>query len=387
MQDSIWFRTLTDDERKPFERTDELPRSSEVVIVGAGMVGLATAYYLAQAGLKDICIVDRGTALGEASGANAGGLWFAQESIEPGPVAELNKVASQLYDRLGEEFAFDLRRPGMLELLYSQDDIEKAPSRVERVRAAGFRAEQLDRDQMRALEPTLGAAADAALHYPDEGHLHPAKLASALIQSLRGRGVRVCSGVEVDDISAGVVTSQGPIATQTIIVTAGSWTPLLTRTLGWEPPIRPIRGTLLAVGPLEKMLTHTITARQFYFTQLASGYIVGGGSLDDVGFRRGVDPNTTARIRAEMTELIPATSELATFCAWSGFRPYCDGMKPVIGKVPGRERMFVAAGHYRKGIMQSPVTGKIVADLVTKGSTELPADAFRPDRFPLAPAT
>ena len=89
MQDSIWFRTLSEDERKPFERSDELPRSSEVVIIGAGMVGLATAHYLAQAGLKDVCIVDRGTALGEASGANAGGLWFAQESIEPGPVAEV----------------------------------------------------------------------------------------------------------------------------------------------------------------------------------------------------------------------------------------------------------------------------------------------------------
>ena len=385
MQDSIWFRTLSDDERKPFERSDELPHSSEVVIVGAGMVGLATAYYLAEAGLKDICIVDRGTALGEASGANAGGLWFAQESIEPGPVAELNKATSRLYDRLGEEFSFDLRRPGMLELLYAEDEIEKAPARVDRIRAAGFRAEQLDRDQIRALEPALGADADAALHYPDEGHLHPAKLASALIGSLRARGVRICGGVEVDDISAGVVTSQGPIEAQTIVVAAGSWTPLLTRTLGWEPPIRPMRGTLLAAGPAEKTLRHTITARQFYYTQIGSGHIVGGGSLDDIGFRRGVDPGTTARIRQEMNELLPALGELPTACAWSGFRPYCEDTKPVIGRVPGREGMFVAAGHYRKGIMLSPVTGKIVADLITKGTTELPAEAFRPDRFPLTP--
>ncbi len=383
MQDSIWFRTLTDDERKPFERTDELPHSSEVVIVGAGMVGLATAYYLTQAGVKDICIVERGTPLGEASGANAGGLWFAQESIEPGPVAELNKATSQLYDQLGEEFSFDLRRPGMLELLYSEDDVQKAPARVERLHAAGFRAEHLERDQMRALEPSLGTTAVGALHYPDEGHLHPAKLASALIQSLRSRGVRICTGVEVDDLSSGVVTSQGPIDAKTTIVTAGSWTPLLTRTLRWEPLIRPIRGTLLAVGPLEKTLTHTITAKEFYFTQLTTGHIVGGGSLDDVGFRRGVDPDTTARIRAEMKELVPATADLPTSCAWSGFRPYCEGMKPVIGAVPGRERMFVAAGHYRKGIMQSPITGKIIADLVTTGKTDLPVDAFAPGRFPL----
>lgn len=383
MQDSIWFRTLDEGEREPFERTDELPDSCEVVIVGAGMVGLATAYYLTQAGLNDICIVERGTPLCEASGANAGGLWFAQESIEPGPVAELNKTASDLYDQLGEEFVFELRRPGMLELLYSEEDMEKAPARVERLHAAGFRAEHVDRDQMHALEPFLGTTAVGALHYPDEGHLHPAKLASALLRALRAEGVRVCTGVEVDDVSAGVVTSQGSIDPKTTIVTAGSWTPMLTRMLGWEPVIRPIRGTLLAVGPLEKTLNHTITAKEFYFTQFGTGHIVGGGSLDDVGFRRGVDPDTTTRIRAEMTELIPATAEIPTFCAWSGFRPYCEGMKPVIGPVPGQERMFVAAGHYRKGIMQSPATGKIIADLVTTNETDLPIDAFAPDRFPV----
>jgi len=83
MLDSIWFRTLDEGERKAFERTDELPRSSEVVIVGAGMVGLATAHYLTQAGRNDICIVERGTPLGEASGANAGGSGSRRRASSP----------------------------------------------------------------------------------------------------------------------------------------------------------------------------------------------------------------------------------------------------------------------------------------------------------------
>ena len=117
MQDSIWFRTLSNDQLQVFQTSDELPSTAEVVIVGAGMIGILTAYFLVKAGVSGICIVDRGSALGEASGANAGGLWFAQQSLERGPIATLAAASSRLYDELGAEFSFGFERGGMLELL------------------------------------------------------------------------------------------------------------------------------------------------------------------------------------------------------------------------------------------------------------------------------
>ena len=193
--------------------------------------------------------------------------------------------------------------------------------------------------------------------------------------------MRVCLGVAVEQLQPKVVTNRGSIQSDSVVVATGAWTPLVTKALGWQPPIRPIRGTLLALGPLPKTLHHTLTTSTFYYWQLASGFVAGGGSLDDVGFEAGVNPDTTRQIRQAMNERIPAVTALPTKCAWSGFRPHCADLRPVIGQVPGHERVYVAAGHFRKGIMMSPVTGKILADLMTEGKTDLPIDEANPARF------
>jgi len=117
--DSIWLQTLGSTERRLLNESDPLPKTTEVGIIGAGMIGLAAAYYLSAAGLPSICIIDRQSAVGEASGANAGGLWFGQQSPELGALAPLAQASSRLYDELaavpGPDFEF--RRTGVLELL------------------------------------------------------------------------------------------------------------------------------------------------------------------------------------------------------------------------------------------------------------------------------
>ena len=381
MQDSLWFQTLDRDQQTALNESDPLPKTADVVIVGAGMIGLATAYYLARAGRKNICIVDRGTALGEASGANAGGLWFAQQSAELGPLASLAAESSHLYDELAAEFSFDMERSGMLELLEENDAASNAEQRATAARSAGFRVETLSGKSARTLEPGLGITPRAALYYPDESHLHPAKLGAVLVKHLKAQGVRLCLGADVRELQPSVVTSRGDISAATVVVASGAWTPLVTKVLGWQPPIKPIRGTLLAVGPLPRTLHHTLTTSTFYYWQLASGFVAGGGSLDDVGFEQGVDPGTTRQIRGQMNQKIPAVASLPTKCAWSGFRPHCADLRPVIGQVPSHEQVYVAAGHFKKGIMMSPVTGKILADLLTEGKTDLAIEAASPARF------
>jgi glycine oxidase len=142
-----------------------------------------------------------------------------------------------------------------------------------------------------------------------------------------------------------------------------------------------MRGTLLALGSMPETLHHTLIGDEFYYWQLAAGPVAGGGSVDDVGFEQGVEESTTAAIRAEMNRLIPAAASEPTACAWSGFRPYCEDLKPVIGRVPGHDRVFVAAGHFKKGVMMAPVTGRILADLIMKGATDLSIGPLDPARF------
>ena len=382
MQDSIWFRTLSSEHSDLLRKSDELPARADVVIVGGGMIGISTAYYLTEAGVTNICLVDRGTALGEASGANAGGLWFAQQSSELGSISVLAKASSELYQELSQAFEFDFTKTGLLELLNSAEQAEQAEDRVRAVRDSGFRAELVSGKQARSIEPGLAQTPEAALFYPDEAHVHPTRLAAALVGHLRQKGVRFCFNTEVQDLDHSVETSRGAISAGTTVIASGAWTPLVTQTLGWRPPIRPIRGTLLALEPISRVLHHSLIGKKYYYWQLPGGQIVAGGSVDDVGFEQGVDSATVASIRDELRTLLPAAAEQPLICAWSGFRPYCEDLRPVVGAVPARENTYVAAGHFKKGIMMSPVTGKILADLVTSGKTDLPIEPLSPARFP-----
>lgn len=363
MPDSIWFQTLSPDDHALLETSDAVPPTADVLILGAGNIGLATAWYLTEAGVSGICVLDSWAPLSGASGANAGGLWFAQQSTEMGPLGPLAKASSRLYDELPSALGadFDLRRCGLLELGSNADPIAA-------VRAAGFRAERVLPNE---LEPGL-APWPTAVYYPDEGQLNPVKLGAGFIRRLRERGVRICTTKANSRPQAGVT-----------VIASGAWTPLVTQALGWTPPIKPLRGQLLATSPLPAgTIRHTILGPRFYYWQLVQGHVAGGGTVEDVGFAAGTNPDDLAAILAERDSLFPSLVGVPIACAWSGFRPFCEDLKPVIGRVPGRERVYVAAGHFKKGIMLAPVTGKILADLITTGHSDLPIGPLDPARFP-----
>ena len=382
MQDSIWFQTINAEDRRLLGESDPLPATADAAIIGAGMIGLLTAYYLDAAGMRSIVVIDKGTAAGEASGANAGGLWFAQQSPELGPVAPLAAESSRLYQALADDFPFDFERSGLIEILDAEGDVADAQRRAADAQKVGFRVERLTGPEARQREPELGITPAAAFLYRDDGHLNPAKLAVALVRHLKQRGVAFCFDTEVHSVGTRIQTSGGTMEAPKCAITTGAWTPLVTEALGYTPPIKPIRGTLLAVDPMPKTIRHTIVASKYYYWQLAEGHVAGGGTVDDVGFKRGVEAAAVDDIRSELDTLFPAVAPRPTVFAWSGFRPYCEDLKPVIGPVPGQSGIFVAAGHFKKGIMLAPVSGKVMAELMTRGETNLPIGPLSPARFP-----
>lgn len=381
MQESIWFQTIDAADRQLLGESDPLPANAGVAVIGGGIIGLMTAYYLDAAGAGPIVVLDMGAAAGEASGANAGGLWFAQQSPELGPVAPLAAESSRLYQALAEKFPFDFERSGLIEILADEGGIADAQRRVAAAQKAGFRVEQLTGPQTREREPGLGVTPAAAFLYRDDGHLNPVKLAVAIVRHLKQRGVAFCFGTEVHAAGTRIETSRGTIQARQCAIATGAWTPLVTKTLGYTPPIKPIRGTLLAVDPMPPTIRHTIVASKYYYWQLAEGHVAGGGTVDDVGFERGVEDAALDGIRAELDALFPAVAPKPTTRAWSGFRPYCEDLKPVIGPVPNQAGIFVAAGHFKKGIMLAPVTGKLLTGLMTTGRTNLPIAPLDPARF------
>ncbi|MCB1018930.1 MAG: FAD-binding oxidoreductase [Acidobacteria bacterium] len=385
MLDTVWSRTLSSAERETLNASDSLPRRAEVVIIGAGLVGLSSAYALVESGLTNVCIVDRSGPAAEASGANAGGLWFAQQSPELAPIAELAKLSNRLYDELGQRFECELARRGGLDLVYGPNGDAEAAERVSHIAAAGYRGEVVERKRIREVEPELSVEASAVL-LPEDGQVHPVRLAAALAGYVRQNGVRICRGVDVHALGKPLETSAGALHADRVVIAAGAWTPLLTAALGWKPPIEPVRGTLLALPKAPRRIHHTVMAERYYYWQLECGPIVGGGSEERVGFEPGSPSEVLQDIRAEMGAHFPALAHQPTEVAWYGFRPYCADHRPVIGAAPGSEDLFVAAGHFRKGVMLAPASGQVVADLLLGRAPRADISTLDPGRFVTSPA-
>lgn len=351
-------------------------------MVGAGLVGLCAALSLRRRGIRRIAVVDRTSVCGEASGASAGGLWPGHECLTVAS-PDIARRARDLHAALCAEFPCDYVASGLLELV--AEGQEKAGlDRVDRTRRAGFAAKVLTGDDLRDCEPLLRHAG-AAIHFPDDGSIHPLKLAGGIAEWLRRHGVRICLGEEVLRITPkppAVETAHGRTAAGSVVIAAGAWTPLLTRTLGWTPPIRPIRGTLLATGGQPKRTLRSIViGSRYYYWQLACGPLAGGGSEEDVGFLEHGCDAVERDILSEWKSLFPSLAGLPFNCRWSGFRPFCEDMHPVIGRVPDRDSVFVSAGHFRKGIMLAPLSGELLADELLGRRRWEPARAYRPGRF------
>ncbi len=387
MRDSIWLRTLGDADRAVLEASDEVPASADVVVVGAGPIGLATAYYLTEAGVGNVCVIDRGDLLGEAGGANAGGLWFAHQSVAKGTTAAIPLLAESaaLYDELEDRFVFDRTYGGLLELIEDPDAQAVAKSRAAGARRAGFEAEILDPTELHDLEPLLKGDYLGGLLFPDDSQVHPAKLAAGWIRHIRESGGRVCAHTEALRAGPPVGTATGSIETECVVIACGAWTPLVTQALGWTPPIRPVRGTLLALPQMPaRTLRTAVIGPKYYWWQLPSGEIAGGGSEEHVAFDRAPDEAVLTDIRADLAKRFPTLAIQPTLCSWTGFRPHCADLLPVIGGVPGKPDVFVSAGHFRMGVMTAPGTGLALAQLIVDGETDINIEAMRPERFALS---
>ncbi len=298
--------------------------------------------------------------------------------------AELARQAWASQLRLLEQFPCDFVSSGLLSLV-DEAGADRPADRVAETLAAGFEARLLQPAEVREVEPALGHPG-RAIHYPSDGSIHPLKLAAAIVSWLRRKGVAICTGQRVTAVDAAgslVLGAEGRLQAGSVVISAGAWTPLLTAVLDWEPPIRPIRGVLIASErQAERTLRTVVVAKPYYYWQLGCGPLAGGGSEEDVGFRSGVSERVVQDIRRDWARLFPSLAGTAFPCSWFGFRPYCSDMQPVIGRIPGTRSVYASAGHFRKGILLSPLSGQLLAAEILDGRPPALSEAFRPERFP-----
>jgi glycine oxidase len=337
----------------------------DAVIVGGGVIGLASAWRAQQRGLR-VCVLERGEPGGGATRAAAGVL--APDPETPGFTALAHR-SSELWpsfaDELRAETGIDpgYTRCGSLVLSFdgTRDD------------TAG--GEWLESDECRALEPGIAADCRGGLHLPQDAQVDPRRIVAALAELL-GDVVRVNADVvELDE--RGVVLADGTrVDAERVVLAAGAWS---SRRLAKRLPIAPVKGqTLRLQGPLPA--TRIIRSEHVYVVPRASGETVIGATVEDAGFDTTATAAATESLLRQACRAVPAVEALELVEAVASVRPATPDGGPLIGEWEG---LLVAGGHYRNGILLAPVTAEAVAAMLT-GEMPPPETApFDPRRFDL----
>jgi D-hydroxyproline dehydrogenase subunit beta len=375
---------------------------TRVVVVGAGIVGAACAFYGARAGLE-VTVLERGAVAAGTTGAGEGNLLLSDK--EAGPELELALRSSALWTELGEELdgtAFELERKGGVVVAGSPEGLEALHRFAAAQRACGVDSEPLDQAQLAEAEPHLSRTLAGGAFYPGDLQVQPMLAAATLLAAARRHGAVVRTGVEVTGgvlaggPLAGVRTSAGVVPADYVVNAAGTWGGQVSARLGAEVPILPRRGFILVTEPLPRVVRHKVYSAD-YVANVASdnegletspvvegtrsGTVLIGASRERVGFDRTISLPVVRQLAAQAVALFPVLARINLMRVYAGFRPYCPDHLPVIGADPRVPGLLHACGHEGAGIGLAPATGELITALITGQPTTVDPKPFAPIRL------
>jgi glycine oxidase len=329
-----------------------------MIVTGAGIIGLACAWRLAQRGVP-VTVFDARETASEASWAGAGMLAPGGEMEEESPLLAMALQSLKQYPDFVTELmqesgvSIDYQRNGALELAFDLSEAGILNDRAARQAAIGIRSEA-------ATHP--GCA--AARFFPDDALVDPRDVTAALRIACLRAGVLLREHEPVIEILAGgkgVRTLQKNYYDAAVLVAAGAWSSSL---LSLPCPVTtPVRGHLISYRADRQLLGGILRHLNTYLVQRQTGSIIAGASTEHVGFDRSIDERIVADIHCRAARMLPPLANIAPAERWNGFRPAIEGGIPAIGRMPGTT-IWMAFGHYRNGILLAPETARIIAESV-----------------------
>lgn len=359
---------------------------TDTIIIGGGIIGCASAYYLATRGIRSVVLERRGIAT-EASGANAG-VVGASGGV-PGRTLMHTKKSLELLARDADELGrpVELVRQGRILLAANEDEWAEVQEFAATRQADGVETHLIAADGLRELDAAIGPGFAGAAYVPGDGHVNPFLLTHAYAAGARRLGAEIRLHVEAirlevaDDAVTGVLTQTGQIRARRVIVAAGAWSSLLLAPLGIEIPVRPGRGQMLVTEPLPPVTARVIRTPQMGIRQDVHGHVLIGSAVEDVGYNREVTLPVLSTFCRLATAIVPALKDARIIRTWAGLRPMTPDSLPIIDTVPGIDGLVLATGHSRTGITYAAVSAWLLTELITEGRTELPLDPFRLERW------
>jgi len=388
---------------------------ADVVVIGAGLIGSAIAWRLAQAGRR-VVLLDRGEPGSEASWAGAG-LLQPEAGREASPeTLRLWLESLAMYDEFVREVreatraTFEYRVSGRLVLALDEAQEETLRTRAQAQVDAGIPYEWLSGDDVRRMEPSITPDVRAALYYRQHGLVDNRGLsrALALAAAIAGAEVRPYEpAIEIavsGDRVGGVETPNGRIAADVVVNAAGCWSGLLAptraviaqqdkgKTVGPDHQrssassipgdliVRPAKGEIIALEARPRPIDRVITIPGGSISARADGRIVVGATIIHGSFRKEITADGVAKMLTAATRAIPSLRDARFLEAWTGLRPHSLDDQPIIGpdRIAG---LYWATGHFTMGILSTPATADVVASVIEGRPPRVPINSMSPRRF------
>lgn len=387
------------------------PRQTDVLVVGAGLIGCAAAWRLARAGAR-VMLVEMAEINAGASGRNAGSLHFqierrfleqdAGRAAEAAPIVALNVIAVDDWRRLPAEVGNDvgLSMVGGLMVAETPAEVALLDAKARLERQYGLSAHLLDGAAARTLAPYLSPAICAACHSPDEGHADPKRVTVALAAAARSAGASVHERTCVSSLErvsggfrVGLASSQGnrQVHAAKLLIAAGAWTPGVAALANLHVPLFPVGLTMSVSERTAPFIPHLVqhVGRRLSLKQAGAGNVlIGGGwpsrlgQRSDGSFDAGARPellqaSLQRNLRAAV-DVVPAVANLSLIRSWTASTCISADQLPIAGEVPRMPGLFVAGGG--SAFTLGPTLARLVADSML-GNTDPRLAIVSPARF------
>ena len=313
------------------------------------------------------------------------------EDAESRDFRALQNTSLAMYPALIEEIEsrsgvdVEHRKCGILRTARTVAHAKALRALVKRRAGAIAGLEWVEGETLRRLEPGLSASLLGAAYSPDDANVNPGLVTQAFALAAERLGVDVRRGVALTGFLGrgrrllGARTSNGEVGADAVVLAAGPWTELLVSRLNARVPTPPMRGQMIAYR--STAVRHAIWGEDGYLVPKPRGFIFAGATVEDAGFRKRTTERGLAGMRRAAAGMVPALRYAEVASTWAGLRPGSPDGLPVLGRLPGRDNLYVAAGHFRNGILLAPVTGSLMSQLICDGRPEIDLRPFRPDRF------